>query len=74
MAIKWTVLQLFDKDNDPVETTSERGISALQEFRETGSINGVFFQAIGADHEDPDDASTWGPQTPADVDWTGFPA
>lgn len=69
--IRWQDLALTDRDNDPV-TDPERIRAALTEFRETESINGYHFERIGADHENEDDASTWGPPSPDDVDWTGF--
>src|SRR5690625_2855367 len=72
MKTSWKNLALFDTDNQDV-TDSEQIIEALREFKNEGSIDGVFFRRIGASHEDEDDASTWGPASPDHVDWTGFP-
>ncbi|MFO7173942.1 MAG: hypothetical protein DIU70_013430 [Bacillota bacterium] len=74
MAIRWQDLVDRLVDTDGVRLTEEQAIKALREFKETGSIFGVFFERMNLPHEDPEDASTWGPESPADVDWTGFPA
>ena len=67
----WQTLVLRDGDGDEIQ--GERRVAALQEFRRSGSIHGIFFDRIGAPHEAEDDASTWGPESPRHVDWTGFP-
>ena len=72
--INWRHLEMFDRENSEVDPESDIGIKALNEFRLSGGIDGVFFNQIGASHEDPEDASTWGPASPADVDWSRFPA
>lgn len=69
--IPWTELELFDRDNDPV-TDEETIRTALDEFRRTGAIDGYFFARLGLPHEDDEDASTWGPESPEAVDWAGF--
>ena len=72
LMIHWSKLALFDLDNRPI-TDSERVRAALEEFRRTGAMGGVFFERLGLPHEDEEDASTWGPESPEHVDWTGFP-
>lgn len=67
---RWTTLELVDGDGS--DLTGGRRIAALREYRATSAINGVFFARTGLPHEREDDASTWGPQSPAHVDWTGF--
>lgn len=69
--VSWRELELFDRDNDDIVDEAERR-QYLEEFRRTGTIHGAFFHRIGADHEDPEDASTWGPTSPEAVDWSGF--
>lgn len=69
--IPWRDLSLFDRENRDV-TDPDEIRRALEEFRQTESINGYFFHRIGAAHEDENDASTWGPLSPDHVDWTGF--
>ena len=73
LAIPWQDLALFNADNQAV-TDPDEIRQALAEFRERESISRYFFHRIGAPHEDPEDASTWGPQSPEHVDWTGFPS
>jgi hypothetical protein len=70
--INWKNLDLVDGEGYKLEKLHV--IEALREFRLTKSMPHVFFAQIGADHEDADNASTWGPKSPADVDWDGFPA
>lgn len=67
----WQQLRLIDRDGDEI-TDADRIRAALEEFKRTGSINGVFFGRLGLPHEDEDDASTWGPAYPEAVNWTGF--
>lgn len=69
--VRWDELQLFDRDNDPV-TDQEQIRAALVEFRETGAMDGYFFERLNLPHEDPEDASTWGPESPERVNWDGF--
>lgn len=69
--IPWQRLVVLEDDAD----TPARGADAyagLREFLETGGMWGHFFARLGLPHEDPDDASTWGPDSSLDVDWTGF--
>jgi hypothetical protein len=70
--VHWAALRLFYGDRD-AQLPPRETLAALHEYRRTGGIDGVFFAAIGAAHEVADDASTWGPQSPAHVDWSGFP-
>ncbi len=70
---RWTDLTVIEgatmeelPDNDP------RALKALDQFRRTGSISHYFLAQVGESREDPEDASTWGPASSADVDWTGF--
>lgn len=69
--VPWQDLELFDTDNREI-TDPDEIRQALAEFREHGTIHGYFFRSIGAAHEDMNDASTWGPESPEDVDWTDF--
>ena len=48
-------------------------VEALREFRQTDDMGDVFFEPCDLPHERPDDASTFGPASPDDIDWTGFP-
>lgn len=73
MMIHWSELRLFDRENRHI-TDPEQVQEALDEFRRTNSMNGVFFERLGLPHEDEEDASTWGPESPEHVDWTGFPS
>lgn len=61
-------------DSEDHEITGEDRRKALVDFRLTGTMFGAYFERTGGPHEDPEDASTWGPETPAHVDWTGFDA
>lgn len=72
LMIHWSELALFGRDNQPI-TDPEEVREVLSEFRRTGAMNGVFFERLGLPHEDEEDASTWGPESPEHVDWTGFP-
>lgn len=72
LMIHWSELALFGRDNQPI-TDPEEVREVLSEFRRTGAMNGVFFERLGLPHEDEEDASTWGPEAPEHVDWTGFP-
>jgi hypothetical protein len=69
--VPWQDLKLFNTDNQEI-TDPDEIRQALTEFHEYGSISGYFFRSIGAQHEDPEDSSTWGPELPEHVDWTGF--
>ena len=73
LMIHWSELALFGRDNQPINDP-EQVQEALSEFRRTGAMNGVFFERLGLPHEDEEDASTWGPESPEHVDWTGFPS
>src|SRR5690606_24496118 len=72
LMIHWSELALFGRDNQPINDP-EQVQEALSEFRRTGAMSGVFFERLGLPHEDEEDASTWGPESPEHVDWTGFP-
>lgn len=72
MMIHWSELTLIGRENQPI-TDPEQVQEALEEFRRTGAMSGVFFERLGLPHEDEEDASTWGPESPETVDWTGFP-
>jgi hypothetical protein len=71
----WMDLDLTDSEGAEFRylDDKERFVGKLQEFARTGGIDGVFFASTDAPHEDPDDASTWGPRSKDEVDWTGFP-
>lgn len=69
--IHWSSLTLLDPDMQEIGDGATR-MSCLAEYRATGSMYTVFFERIGAPHEDAEDPSTWGPQSPDGVDWTGF--
>lgn len=71
LMIHWSELELIGRDNQPI-TDEDQIHRALDEFRRTNSMNGVFFERLGLPHEDEEDASTWGPESPEHVDWTGF--
>lgn len=68
---RWQSLRLINCDNQPI-ADSARIHAALAEYRASGEMSGVFFTQMDLPHEDPNDASTWGPVAPTDVDWTGF--
>lgn len=69
--IPWRSLSLFDGDGDALNDP-ETIARYLREFRDTGAMNTVFFGRMDLPHE-TDESYTWGPASPADVDWTGFP-
>ncbi len=46
----------------------------LESFRQSGQMWGAIFPYGSESHEDSEDESTWGPESPAHVDWTGFSA
>lgn len=71
--IHWSDLVLLDAGGDALQQYGDARVrEALDEFRRTGAMAGVFFATLGLPHEREDDASTHGPKEPADVDWTGF--
>jgi len=71
----WRALQLLDVDGKtPLNVDEETRRRLLDEFRRTGGMAGAFFAPLGLLHEDENDASTWGPPSPDDVDWEGFDA
>jgi hypothetical protein len=69
--IHWDDLKVIDSDENTIK--GEDRIAALRDFKATGTMDGLFFEFGGAAHENREDASTWGPKSPAAVDWTGFP-
>lgn len=69
--VHWSRLELLDKDNDDI-TDQGQIRRYLTEYRERGCGLGWFFKRLGQSHENPEDASTWGPVSPAFVDWSGF--
>lgn len=71
--VRWSDLELFDADGKtPLNVDDATRRRLLDEFRRTGGMHGAFFAPLGLPHEDPDDASTWGPPSPDAVDWEGF--
>lgn len=70
--IHHSALVLFDAERNKL--VGDERAAALREFRETGTMLGVFFGRVGGSWEVKGDPSTWGPETVADVDWTGFDA
>lgn len=70
--IHHSALTVFDSEGQELTGWARR--KALVDFRLTGTMFGAYFERVGGDWEDEDDASTWGPETAADVDWTGFDA
>ena len=69
---RWTTLVVRDARGHELGTVER--IEALAEWRATGGMRNAWFDYRGEEHEDPDDASTWGPCTAHDVEWRGFPA
>ena len=72
MQIHWSDLQIFDTDNIDIPAHSEEWFAKLERYRVTGDAEGFFFRPVGFPFEEEDDASTWGPSSPENVDWTGF--
>jgi hypothetical protein len=70
--LNWHNLTVQDTEGNVVQ--GDRRITALREFHETGAMRDRIFSRMNLPHEVEDDCSTWGPQTPEDVDWAGFPA
>ena len=71
--VRWQDLQLLDVDGaTPLNVDAATRHRLLGEYRRTGGMSGAFFAPLGWPHEDPDDASTWGPPSPDHVDWGGF--
>ena len=70
--IHWSGLEVFDTNNNQVPAFGEEWFTVLERFKNTGDIEGFFFRKVGFPYEDEDDARTWGPQSPAGVDWSGF--
>lgn len=71
--MNWQDLQLLDVDGrTPLKVDEETRHRLLDEYRRTGSMHGAFFAPLGLPHENPEDASTWGPELPEHVDWAGF--
>jgi hypothetical protein len=75
LPIPWRSLELSYGDAPDIyySAASIMGVESLREYRRTGGMDGVFFRPCRLPHEQPDDASTWGPDHVEDVDWTGFP-
>lgn len=69
--INWTKLEMHNAADNRMPDAEER-IAALTEWRTRGSILEWTFGRMGGAHERDDDASTWGPETASDVDWSGF--
>jgi hypothetical protein len=70
--IRWQ--NLIVQDTEGEELQDARRITALREFQETGAMRDRIFSRMNLPHEIEDDCSTWGPQSPGDVEWDGFPA
>jgi hypothetical protein len=78
----WQTIQIWNGSDDrtklvccdsPHQYTQKDIIEALAEFRQTNGMGGWFFDFDGRKHEDPADASTWGPKSPNEINWAGFP-
>ena len=74
----WARLELIDAEGGIFDFAhcphgKEWFVGKLQEFARMGGMLDVFFARTEAGHEDPDDASTWGPQNKDEIDWAGFP-
>ena len=71
----WKELVLTNCEGDEIryDLRGNEFAEALREFKETGGIDGYFFQRGWGKHEDSEDASTWGPKSPDVIDWAGFP-
>lgn len=69
MSTLWTELTLTDSNGQPARQELRK---LLSEWRKTDSIYGWFFAYGGEAWEDKGDPSTWGPESPDDIDWTGF--
>jgi hypothetical protein len=75
--VHWTRLKMFEGSDEQVfgyTDNPDRFLDKLREFSKTNGMDGTFFTRIGAAHEDLEDASTWGPESPDTVDWSDFPA
>lgn len=80
-AVYWDTLRLRPVDGIGVLSVdnvafdkrgSSRYLALLQEFRTTGGMLDYFFERIDFPHEEEEDPSTWGPQSPDEVVWDGF--
>ena len=71
----WKEPVLTDSEGDQVDCNqrNDEFLKALRQFRKSGGIDGYFFERGWGAHEDPEDASTWGPKSPDKIDWVGFP-
>jgi hypothetical protein len=69
--VHWSKLELADGEGCDI-SGSER-IKALDKFKTTGEMAGAVFCQTGSEHENPRDATTWGPKDADGVDWSGFP-
>lgn len=72
----WSDIELHDSDGDvySVSKNPETFRREMRRFRDDGEMNDLFFPFGGEPHEDRDDASTWGPQSADEIDWTGLDA
>lgn len=72
--LHWTSLPLLLADGRGLKPETTLGIHALAEFRRHHSMGRVCFGQTGGPHERLNDPSTWGPESPDSVDWTGHHA
>ena len=74
MSTSWQGLVVIEVDGDRENVAAEpRRLAALGELAATGGMRGLYLRRIGAEHEDPEDPSTWGPRD-SEIDWTDFDA
>ncbi len=66
--LPWRDIQLNIRGYFPSRRDKLRSLHAFR----AGDARDWQFRATGAPHEKEGDSSTWGPRTPADVDWDGF--
>ena len=76
--VLWSELRLFTVEGLDIVPGNYHNAEAwrlrcLAEFRRSGGMSTVFFHRLGLPHEDPQDESTWGPESAESVDWSGFP-
>lgn len=71
--VPWRELSTHIRNMQGGSAGEREALEALRLLREKGMRPWYGWTApVGLAHEDPARSETWGPRSPAEVDWTGF--